>query len=277
MRRKQRISVSARTSSTPSLKSSPVNLRRAISFQSSAMITALRRFQAHCTHDMIAASVGVVGMVPKIARPEVELVEVGRATRARAVCRVAPPDGGGAGQFSPWGPGDRRSLSPPPLRQLALQHALEVRWAAARRSRRIPCTSRIWSVGGKSVARYRAGEDAPHKLRPAALVLAGSGAEFTRPWSGSEIPSRVSGASVSPGGGARRLRRPGAQLQRLSQYLSSENYPATPGPIGSAMNLADGVETLATDGKLVGAPLPELSAADRRFLRLPSRSLLEPR
>ena len=63
---------------------------------------------------MFAASVGVVGMVPKIARPEVELVEVGRATRARAVCRVAPPDGGGAGQFSPWGPGDRRSLSPPP-------------------------------------------------------------------------------------------------------------------------------------------------------------------
>ena len=80
-----------------------------------------------------------------------------------------------------------------------------------------------------------------------------------------------------PGRGARRLRRPGAQLQRLSQYLSSENYPATPGPIGSAMNLADGVETLSTDGKLVGAPLPELSAADRRFLRLPSRSLLEPR
>ena len=56
------------------------------------------------------------------------------------------------------------------------------------------------------------------------------------------------------------------QLQRFSHYLSGENYPVTPGAIGSAMDLADGIETLSTDGKLVGEPLPELSAADRRLV-----------
>ena len=56
------------------------------------------------------------------------------------------------------------------------------------------------------------------------------------------------------------------QLQPLSHYLSGENYPVTPGAIGSAMDLADGIETLSTDGKLVGALLPELSAADRRLI-----------
>ena len=45
------------------------------------------------------------------------------------------------------------------------------------------------------------------------------------------------------------------QLQRFSHYLSGENYPVTPGAIGSAMDLADGIETLSTDGKLVGEPL----------------------
>ena len=54
------------------------------------------------------------------------------------------------------------------------------------------------------------------------------------------------------------------QLQRLSHYLSGENYPVTPGAVGSAMDLADGIETLSTDGRLVGAPLPGLSDADRR-------------
>ena len=54
------------------------------------------------------------------------------------------------------------------------------------------------------------------------------------------------------------------QLQRLSHYLSGENYPVTPGAIGSAMDLAEGIETLSTDGRLVGVPLPDLPPADRR-------------
>ena len=54
------------------------------------------------------------------------------------------------------------------------------------------------------------------------------------------------------------------QLQRLSHYLSGENYPVTPGAVGSAMDLAEGAETMSTDGRLVGAPLPGLSGADRR-------------
>ena len=54
------------------------------------------------------------------------------------------------------------------------------------------------------------------------------------------------------------------QLQRLSHYLSGENYPVTPGAVGSAMDLADAAETLSTDGRLVGAPLPGLAAPDRR-------------
>ena len=54
------------------------------------------------------------------------------------------------------------------------------------------------------------------------------------------------------------------QLQRLSHYLSGENHPVTPGTVGSTMDLAAGVETLSTDARLVAAPLPGLSSADRR-------------
>ena len=54
------------------------------------------------------------------------------------------------------------------------------------------------------------------------------------------------------------------QLQRLSHYLSGENHPVTPGTVGSTMDLAAGVETLSTDARLVGTPLPGLSSADRR-------------
>ena len=48
------------------------------------------------------------------------------------------------------------------------------------------------------------------------------------------------------------------QLQRLSHYLTGDNFPLTPGAVGSTMDLAEGVETLSEDGKLVGAPLPGL-------------------
>ncbi len=54
------------------------------------------------------------------------------------------------------------------------------------------------------------------------------------------------------------------QLQRLSHYLSGENHPVTPGAVGSAMDLAPGVETLSTDGRLVGTPLPGLAPETRR-------------
>ncbi len=50
------------------------------------------------------------------------------------------------------------------------------------------------------------------------------------------------------------------QLQRLSHYLSGDNHPVTPGAVGSTMNLAEGVETLSTDGRLVGEPLPSAPA-----------------
>ena len=253
---------------------------------------------------MIAASVGVVGMVPKIARPEVELVEVGRATRARAVCRVAPPDGGGAGQFSPWGAWRPAvpfaaarwfDLPVPVLRRDTYQPRDP--WPS---SDRFAFDSSLSSTRWRSAGPQpdvRAGSRAPPAFgRLGGSPLLATAPERTRPtscgrplWSwpvpapSSPVPGRDrrsppgSAGRRSPERGGRRLRRPSAQLQRLSQYLSSENYPAIPGPIGSAMNLADGVDTLSTDGKLVGAPLPELSAAARRFLRLPSRSLLEPR
>ena len=54
------------------------------------------------------------------------------------------------------------------------------------------------------------------------------------------------------------------QLARLSHYLSGENYPADPNAIGAAMDLEEGIETLSTDGRLVGAPLPGLPAEFRR-------------
>ena len=54
------------------------------------------------------------------------------------------------------------------------------------------------------------------------------------------------------------------QLQQFSHYLSGENYPADPNAIGAAMDLEEGVETLSTDGRLVGALLPGLSAELRR-------------
>ncbi len=54
------------------------------------------------------------------------------------------------------------------------------------------------------------------------------------------------------------------QLQRLSHYLGGTNHPVTPGAVGSTMDLAAEVETLSTDGRLVGAPLPGLGAEDRR-------------
>lgn len=52
--------------------------------------------------------------------------------------------------------------------------------------------------------------------------------------------------------------------QRLSHYPSGENYRVTAGAVGSAMDLAEAVETLSTDGCLVGALLPGLSARGRR-------------
>ncbi len=54
------------------------------------------------------------------------------------------------------------------------------------------------------------------------------------------------------------------QLQRLSHYLSGDNHPLSPGAVGSTMELGDGVETLSTDGRLVGTPLPGLPPAARR-------------
>ena len=54
------------------------------------------------------------------------------------------------------------------------------------------------------------------------------------------------------------------QLQRLSHYLSGDNFPVTSGAVGSTMDLADGVETLSTDGRFVGTPLPGLPTHLRR-------------
>jgi Rieske 2Fe-2S family protein len=54
------------------------------------------------------------------------------------------------------------------------------------------------------------------------------------------------------------------QLARLSHYLSGENYPADPNAIGAAMDLEKGVETLSSDGRLVGIPLPGLPERFRR-------------
>lgn len=54
------------------------------------------------------------------------------------------------------------------------------------------------------------------------------------------------------------------QLSRLSHYLSGENYPADPNAIGAAMDLEEGVETLSSDGRLVGTPLPGLPETFRR-------------
>lgn len=64
------------------------------------------------------------------------------------------------------------------------------------------------------------------------------------------------------------------QLHRISHYLSGENYPVTPGTVGSAMDLADGAETLTADGRRVAPPLPGVGPEDRRrvlyFVLLPN-------
>ncbi len=49
------------------------------------------------------------------------------------------------------------------------------------------------------------------------------------------------------------------QLQQLSHYLTGENFPLTPGAVGSTMDLAEGAETLSPDGRFVGRPLPGLT------------------
>ncbi len=54
------------------------------------------------------------------------------------------------------------------------------------------------------------------------------------------------------------------QLQALSHYLTGDNFPMTAGAVGSTMDLAHGAETLSTDGRLVGTPLPGLDSPARR-------------
>ena len=62
------------------------------------------------------------------------------------------------------------------------------------------------------------------------------------------------------------------QLQQISHYLSGENYPVTPGTVGSSMDLA--AESLTTDGLRVAPPLPGVGPEDRRrvlyFVLLPN-------
>lgn len=64
------------------------------------------------------------------------------------------------------------------------------------------------------------------------------------------------------------------QLQRVSHYLSGENYPVTPGTVGSAMDLADGADSLTVSGRRVAPPLPGVGPEDRRrvlyFVLLPN-------
>lgn len=64
------------------------------------------------------------------------------------------------------------------------------------------------------------------------------------------------------------------QLQQISHYLSGENYPVTPGAVGSSMDLAEGAESLTTDGRRVAPPLPGVGPEDRRrvvyFVLLPN-------
>lgn len=64
------------------------------------------------------------------------------------------------------------------------------------------------------------------------------------------------------------------QLQQVSHYLSGENYPVTPGAVGSSMDLAEGAESLTTDGRRVAPPLPGVGPEDRRrvvyFVLLPN-------
>lgn len=64
------------------------------------------------------------------------------------------------------------------------------------------------------------------------------------------------------------------QLQQVSHYLSGENYPVTPGAVGSSMDLAEGAESLTTDGRRVASPLPGVGPEDRRrvvyFVLLPN-------
>ncbi len=56
------------------------------------------------------------------------------------------------------------------------------------------------------------------------------------------------------------------QLQRLSHYLTGDNFPMSAGAVGSTMELAEGAETLSTDGRLVGTRLPGPGgAAGRRI------------
>jgi len=53
-------------------------------------------------------------------------------------------------------------------------------------------------------------------------------------------------------------------LSRHSHYMSGDNEPAQPTWLGGRMDLRDGVTSLTTDGTSRRAPLPGLSADDRR-------------
>jgi Rieske 2Fe-2S family protein len=55
-------------------------------------------------------------------------------------------------------------------------------------------------------------------------------------------------------------------LNRLSHYLSGENEPLQPTFMGGRMDLNPGAETMSMDGACRRAPLPGLSAADRRHV-----------
>jgi Rieske 2Fe-2S family protein len=55
-------------------------------------------------------------------------------------------------------------------------------------------------------------------------------------------------------------------LNRISHYLSGENEPLRPTYMGGRMDLNDGVQTMSIDGTCPRAPLPGLSAPDRRHV-----------
>ena len=53
-------------------------------------------------------------------------------------------------------------------------------------------------------------------------------------------------------------------LNKLSHYLSGENEPLHPSYMGGRMDLSPGADTMSMDGTCARAPLPGLSAEDRR-------------
>ena len=117
------------------------------------------------------------------------------------------------------------------LRQLALQHPLEVGLGRNQTFAQDPVhLPRIWSGRGEVVARYRAGEvnDPPREVRrPTDLVLAGSDEEFTRLWPGWKIASRVRAARGATGRGPAAGQKPGEGGGAATLHREPGSFPST--------------------------------------------------